>query len=171
MNTLRLMQTQDIPNALSIIAQAQSYLAAQGVNQWQDGYPNEASTLSDIRLRQGYVWEEDASIQAVITITFDGEPTYEPIYEGAWHSDAPYACIHRIAISKERRGTGLARALLQAAEELIQSRGFYAIRVDTHRQNMPMQRLLTRHGFQPCGIIYLQDGSERIAFDKALPCL
>ena len=46
------------------------------------------------------------------------------------------------------------------------------IRIDTHRQNASMQRMLEKNGFAYCGIIYLQDGAEagaeRLCFDKLL---
>ena len=31
-----------------------------------------------------------------------------------------------------------------------------------------MQRLLEKSGFKYCGIIYLEDGNERIAFEKII---
>jgi len=40
------------------------------------------------------------------------------------------------------------------------------IRVDTHHDNAPMQRLLDKLGFTYCGIIWLANGEERLAFQK-----
>jgi hypothetical protein len=40
------------------------------------------------------------------------------------------------------------------------------IRIDTHRDNVPMLSLLDKSGFERCGIIYLKNGDERIAFQK-----
>ena len=38
------------------------------------------------------------------------------------------------------------------------------VRVDTHRDNKVMQHILTKYGFQRCGIIYVKNGTERIAY-------
>ena len=38
------------------------------------------------------------------------------------------------------------------------------LRVDTHRDNKVMQHILTKYGFQRCGIIYVKNGTERIAY-------
>jgi RimJ/RimL family protein N-acetyltransferase len=38
------------------------------------------------------------------------------------------------------------------------------IRIDTHRDNTIMQHLLSKYGFQYCGIIYLANGDERLAY-------
>ena len=41
-----------------------------------------------------------------------------------------------------------------------------SLRIDTHRQNIPMQNSLVKNGFRYCGIIYLESGDERIAYQK-----
>jgi hypothetical protein len=38
------------------------------------------------------------------------------------------------------------------------------IRIDTHRQNVIMRCALEKYGFHYCGIIYLLDGAERLAY-------
>ena len=51
MNTklkLRKAHPADLPEIMTIIHQAQKSLAEQGVDQWQDGYPDEAAILRDI---------------------------------------------------------------------------------------------------------------------------
>ena len=40
------------------------------------------------------------------------------------------------------------------------------LRADTHRINLPMQGCLAKNCFHQCGIIYLADGGERLAYHK-----
>ena len=40
------------------------------------------------------------------------------------------------------------------------------LRADTHRDNRIMQHILQKHGFRYCGIIYLLNGDERLAYQK-----
>ena len=40
------------------------------------------------------------------------------------------------------------------------------IRIDTHRDNRIMQHNIEKHGFTYCGIIYLANGDERLAYQK-----
>ena len=42
------------------------------------------------------------------------------------------------------------------------------IRIDTHADNLPMQAALKRLGFNYCGIIYLEGGSQRQAYQLSL---
>ena len=39
------------------------------------------------------------------------------------------------------------------------------LRIDTHKDNRPMQAVIRKFGFQECGVIYVADGSSRLAFD------
>ncbi|MFR1314947.1 MAG: GNAT family N-acetyltransferase, partial [Clostridium perfringens] len=58
--------------------------------------------------------------------------------------------------------------LIKEAESLALNKGISSIKIDTHRDNISMQRAVVKNDFQKCGIIYLEDGSERIAFEKVL---
>ena len=40
------------------------------------------------------------------------------------------------------------------------------LRIDTHENNAVMRHLVAKHGFQRCGVIYTDDGTPRIAFER-----
>jgi len=153
---------------LSIVAMAQKYLAAQGVDQWQDGYPNERVMAGDIHDGAAYVLERRGQVIGIATVLFTGEPTYAVIEDGAWASPEPYACIHRIALAATARGSGASGELMAGAERLIRERGVWGVRVDTHRDNRVMRGMLQKNGYAACGVIYLADGQPRVAFEKTL---
>ena len=80
-----------------------------------------------------------------------------------------YATILLIAVLSTIRRHGIAGKLLGAMEEEIRGNGFSVIRMDTHRDNVPMQTWLGSHGFVHCGTIFLGRTDEtRMAFEKAL---
>lgn len=41
------------------------------------------------------------------------------------------------------------------------------LKIDTHQDNHIMQHLLDKKGFTYCGIIYTDDGGERLAYQKS----
>ena len=45
------------------------------------------------------------------------------------------------------------------------SRRMPYLRIDTHEDNKPMQAAIMSYGFAECGIIYVADGSPRLAYD------
>lgn len=158
----------DIGDILNIIRQAQAYFKEHGINQWQNNYPNAETICGDIEHKNSYVLLKDGSVTATAVISFDGEKTYGTIYEGRWISSRDYAVIHRIAVDDAYKGSGVSSVIIENAERLCLNKGVYSIKVDTHEDNLPMQRLLRKNKFQYCGIIYLKDGSKRLAYEKIL---
>ena len=152
----------DIPVMQQIFADAKAKMRASGnMLQWTGGYPSDDVLKNDIERGFSYVVEgEDGQIVATFVLAICDDPTYKHIYEGRWlDDDQPYGTIHRIA---SREGThGVMTMVLQWAFAQIDN-----IRVDTHRDNLPMQHLLLKHGFSYCGIIYLLNGDERLAYQK-----
>lgn len=153
---------------MNIIKQAQAYFKEHGIDQWQNNYPNINTIKSDITECKSYVLLKDNIVTATVAIAFDGEKTYQTIYNGEWITNAEYAVIHRVAVDNSLKGTGLAGLIIKNVEEMCHTKGIHSIRADTHEQNKSMQKMLTKNGFKYCGIIYLEDKSKRIAFEKVL---
>ena len=164
----RRAKKEDIKKIMSIIKKAQAYLKAEGVNQWQNNYPNEETIEKDIDDGNFYVLVEDNKILGITALIFGEDITYKKIYEGKWLTEGKYAVIHRMAVDLEEKRKGLASKILKEAEKTTMDNNIYSIRVDTHRDNKAMQGLLEKNGFKYCGIIYLKDGNERLAFEKIL---
>ena len=158
----------DAVRIMDIIRQAQEYLKNRGINQWQNNYPNIDTVINDIKANYGYVLEKEGIVIGTVAVAFDGEKTYDTIYNGKWLSDCPYAVIHRIAVDPEYKGTGIASEMIRFIEEMCMGRNVHSIKVDTHRENASMGRMLEKNGFMYCGIIYLTDNNERIAYEKLI---
>lgn len=158
----------DINGVMGIINQSQQYFKEQGIDQWQNGYPNEEVIKNDILNEHSYVLLKDNKIVATAAISFDGEDTYNEIKDGHWLSNEDYVVIHRIAVDTNHKGLGLAGKIINETEKKCSERGIKSIKVDTHEDNKSMQKLLVKNGFEYCGVIYLEDGAKRIAFEKTL---
>lgn len=163
---IRHSEEKDIPRMMEIYRYAREFMAAHGnPNQWgPTNWPPEELIRRDIREGHSYVCEND---EGKVTGTFfyicgeDIEPTYRDITDGAWRDDSPYGVVHRIASDGSEKGIGafcLDWAFSQCGH----------LRIDTHGDNVVMQRLLTKLGFVPCGTIYVEeDNYPRIAFEKS----
>ncbi|MBQ3404138.1 MAG: GNAT family N-acetyltransferase [Oscillospiraceae bacterium] len=157
---IRKTRIEDLGEAERIYANARTFMVKTGnPGQWINGYPGHELLLEDIRRGEGYVCEDEDGIQAVFMFFTGPEPTYAYIEDGSWPDDEPYGTVHRLASAGRRAGVGafcLGWCLEQCGN----------LRVDTHRDNRPMQELLSRCGFTPCGRVYMEDGSPRIAYYK-----
>jgi GNAT superfamily N-acetyltransferase len=158
----------DIDEIMNIIKQAQVYFKKNGIDQWQDNYPNYEIIAQDICNENGYVILKNNIIVGTLAVSFDGEKNYSSIYDGKWISNEEYAVIHRIAIKDDYKGFGLSSIFLNHVEKICLNKNVYSIKIDTHEENKSMQNFLKKNKFQYCGIIYLQDKSKRLAFEKIL---
>ncbi len=160
----------DLPEVMRIIADAQADFRARGIDQWQNGYPNEQVIRGDIERGESYVVTRGGQIVATAMITFAPDPNYATIYNGEWLLTAPksYATIHRIAVDLGERGQGIAEWIVGQTERMCRKLGADSLRIDTHRDNRSMQRVAEKNGMTLCGIIHLADGAERLAYEKIM---
>ena len=155
---------------MQLIGEAQSYLAVQNIEQWQNGYPNDEAILKDILNKESYVVKsEDSTLLATAMFTTRNEPTYKRI-EGQWITefDANYGVIHRMAVSEKYRGTGIAQFIFNRCEQILKHNRIQSMRIDTHEDNLGMQALLKKLGYVFCGVIYLENSDKRLAFEKLI---
>lgn len=164
----RLASIVDINQILAIIKDAQNFLEAFNIDQWQNNYPNKEVITVDINNEESYVVEIEGEIVATLAIIFRSEATYNNIYQGSWLSDQNYVTIHRIAIDNKYKGKGISTLIIEEAEKLALKKDIWSIRVDTHTDNIMMQKYLLNNNFVYCGIIYLNDNSERLAYEKII---
>ncbi len=160
---IRKTTMKDFDIVLEIYAQARQFMKDHGnPHQWGDNRPSKEQISDDIRHGCSYVCVEDGQILGVFYYAKTEEPTYAHIYDGAWLNQLPYGVVHRIAAPGGRKGT--ASFCLNWC--MLKSGG--NIRIDTHQDNLPMQRMLEKNGFVKCGIIRLTDGDLRLAYQKSL---
>lgn len=156
--SVRRVVIEDLDRILEIYAYARVFMAENGnPNQWGKTNPPAERLLEDIRLGNLYVLTKAGKIRGVFAFLLGEDPTYREIFEGAWLSDAPYGTIHRIASD----GSG---SIFPAALEWCKKQISH-IRIDTHHDNKVMQHVVEKAGFQRCGIIYIADGTPRIAYE------
>lgn len=161
---IRLANPQDTSKILDIIDQARQIMRESGnMTQWSNGYPSAEVILNDITPGNGFICENDGEIVGYFHFSHgkNPEPTYSVIENGQWLNDNPYGVIHRLASGRTARG--IAKAAFDYAFSVIDT-----VRVDTHHDNIPMQNFLKKNGFEYCGIIFVNDGSPRDAFQRTL---
>lgn len=157
---IRKITPSDVSSAEKIYEAARAFMRAAGnPDQWQNGYPGKKEILEDMAEGRSYVCEESGEVVAVFYFGEGPDPTYDKIYGGEWLNDEPYSVIHRIAV--KYHGRGIVDFCFSECSRLADN-----LRIDTHKDNIPMQRVLKRAGFSECGTIYLKSGAPRIAFHK-----
>ena len=153
----------DFERVMEIYRFAQDFMVQTGnPTQWGHTYPSPELVQTDIRQKVCKVIYDEAGIHGVFAMFDQPDPTYAQIEDGAWLNNAPYVTIHRVA------GDGQVHGLFQCSADYGKSR-CRNVRVDTHPDNLAMQRQITKNGFVKCGIIHVADGSPRFAYQWTAP--
>lgn len=140
-------------NAREFMVQNNNFL------QWQDMVQLQKNVMSDIKNGNCYICLEKDVILGVFCFFVGKEPTYNKIYNGKWLNDKSYGVIHRIAVAVHNKGV---------ASFCIKwcFNKFSNVKIDTHKDNIAMQKVILKNGFTYCGIIKKEDGSQRLAYQK-----
>lgn len=161
---VRKASIQDIDILVQIYEDAKKFMHTHGnPNQWNNGHPNREDLLADIDEDTLYVLEEDGQIQACFKFYIGEDPTYQYIDHGQWLNDLPYGVIHRVATRRLKKGMGT--KILDACKKFHPN-----LKIDTHADNIYMQRLLEKNNFKYVGQIYLENGDPRRAYQFCTDC-
>ncbi len=156
---IRRAHRSDIDAIMPIYESAKAFMRACGNStQWADGYPDRATILADIDAGYCHVGiDNEGNIAMVFAFIIGEDPTYATIEDGQWPDNSPYGTIHRMASS------GAYSGMLRACTEYCLGK-IDTLRLDTHADNIPMQKAARATGYVRCGIIICRDGTPRIAY-------
>lgn len=150
---------EDLDRLAEVFACARQIMKDSGnPDQWGDDGPGMQLVIDDIAKGNSYVVKDDEKIVATFAFIVGEDPTYKVII-GSWLNDDPYGTIHRIA------SDGSVKGIFDFVIDQVKSYGI-DIRIDTHRDNAIMRHAVAKNGFRECGIIFIADGSERIAYQR-----
>ncbi len=154
------------PEIWNILQQAIERRKLDGSQQWQDGYPNPETIKNDIENGFGYVLLSENNVAGYAAIILNNEPAYEEL-QGKWLTTEDFLVVHRVAISNDFLGQGLAKKIFKEIEQLALQQQICSIKVDTNFDNAAMLHLLHSLHYQYCGEVFFR-GSARKAFEKVL---
>ncbi|WP_455591007.1 GNAT family N-acetyltransferase [Bacteroides sp.] len=159
--TIRPTCLEELDEVMPFYDRARLFMATNGnANQWINGYPAPDDIRRDILNGNSYVFvNEGKELEGIFTFIQGEDPNYRIIEKGAWLNDNPYGVIHRIA------SRGRVKGLMDICLEWCAAR-CPNLRVDTHKDNKVLQNILHKNGFTYCGIIYVSNGTERLAFQR-----
>ena len=113
---------------LTLTAACIARMRADGIEQWDEVYPDAAVITRDLTAGTLHVLREGDGIIGCFTL----DTTHDPLWAGMAWAVAPEsaAVVHRLMVHPAAQGRGLAKQLMAHAETLARSRGFRAIHLD-----------------------------------------
>lgn len=161
----RLAKREDVPQVMTIIEEAKEVLRKTGSPQWQEGKPDESLIYSDIEENYGYVLVYHNDIVGYLAMINQEDKDYSVLAN--WIQTNDYVVIHRVAISSDYQGRGLANYFFSNSISIALSQGYKSVRIDTHRMNTTMQNLLKKFNFIYRGLVFVDSDidRERLAYE------
>jgi ribosomal protein S18 acetylase RimI-like enzyme len=142
-------QIEEIMNLIEVCIQD---MEERKTYQWNEHYPTREIISNDIKNRELQAVFEAGKIIAIIVITEEQEKEYEPV---DWlDKEGRFLIVHRLAVHPKNRRQGIAKKLMDDAEEHARKNGYTSIRLDTYSKNPDAIRFYEKRGYRRCGEIY-----------------
>lgn len=165
---IRQAKYEDIEKIMLIINQAKKYFIDEEIFQWNLDYPNNNTIKNDIDKGVSFVVIDKGNIVGIFAFIIGEDVCYKNIYDGKWITNGIYATIHRLAIDNNYKRKGIGDEIIQYSEDCCIKNNISSLRIDTHKLNIPMIKLIEKNKFSYCGIIKTDYSSDRVAYEKVL---
>lgn len=162
---LKTAQPHELDGVVGLCKACVADMLAHGIDQWDEIYPDRPTFERDIRLGEMTVASINGEIVGCIVLNTEQDPEYDEV---AWrYRPERVAVIHRLMVRPDYQGKGVARLLIEHAEEAARAQGFLAVRLDAFSQNPVAVPMYQKRGYGICGTITLRKGIF-YCLDKAL---
>jgi RimJ/RimL family protein N-acetyltransferase len=152
-----------IYNDLEVIASlakvVRSDMVSKGLNQWVGDYPNIDNFRSDLDKGGLFVLVEADKIVGSCSILKENDIAYKEV---VWNGKNALV-IHRILIDPTYQGKGFGKEMVNFAYKKVLDEGYDSLKIDTHPDNIKMQKMLKGLNFEFRG--YLAS-INRLAYEK-----
>ena len=161
---IALAELSQIEQILEVTKACGEKMNAEGISQWNETYPNVEVFQNDIERGELYVFILEAvpdgrqEMVACIVISTEMDEKYKSVNWLSQTSDHYY--IHRLAVHPDYQGNGIARKLIDFAEDLAVQNNKVSIRLDTFSKNLRNQKFYEVRDYKRLGSIYFPDQSE-----------
>lgn len=135
---------------------AVSEMDKNGINQWDNVYPDKDIIVKDILSRQMYVCTLNKIIVSAFVINTECDVEYN---NGNWcFPNASYKVVHRLCVNPLYQNKGIGRQTMLYIEHFLKVQGIEAIRLDVFTQNPYALKLYEKLGYKKVGFANWRKG-------------
>jgi GNAT superfamily N-acetyltransferase len=152
---IRQLSVENIEEAYLIIKDVISSMRKQGIDQWDELYPNKTVIMKDIFLNQAVGYFDGDKLLAYMALNDEYAPEYDSI---KWNTTGSALIVHRLSVISAKQGNGIARNMMLYAEQYAMKNKYCSLRLDAFVNNSFANRLYMNMGYDKPGIIELRKG-------------
>ncbi len=155
---MRRAKISEIPEILALTKACSTFMAEQGIFQWNAHYPSLKDFETDLFRNELYIIEENDSLLGTITISTKMDSEYASI---TWLTpNSRHIYIHRLAVHPSQQGKGYGVKMMDFAEDYARKRGVVSLRLDTFSRNKRNQKFYEQRGYCKLGDVFFPAQSE-----------
>ena len=126
--------------------------------QWNDKYPSREIFKEDIKNKSLYVSKINQEVVGCIMFSFRKDDVYKTVN---WITEDEYNLyIHRLAVDPIFQKRGIARKMMDFAEDFAKSNNYISVRLDTFSQNPRNNKFYKSRGYNKLDDVYFPRQSE-----------
>ena len=126
--------------------------------QWNDKYPSREIFKEDIKNKSLYVSKINQEVVGCIMFSSFKDDVYKTVNWITQDEDNLY--IHRLAVHPIFQKRGIARKMMDFAEDFAKSNNYISIRLDTFSQNPRNNKFYKSRGYNKLDDVYFPKQSE-----------
>jgi ribosomal protein S18 acetylase RimI-like enzyme len=164
---IRKAKISDLGNIMIMYKSCVKGMIANGIDQWNDTYPDIETINQDLEKQSYYVAEEKGEIIGGINIDQNQDKTYLDI---DWEDKSDsFLVVHRLGVKEEFWNKKIGKDLMLFTEKLVVEKGLKSIRLDTYSGNPKAMEFYRRLGYRELGSINLKPNkNEYYCFEKII---
>ena len=138
-----------------------------GIDQWDNSYPNAEIISEDLNVGTYYVAEIDGIIIGGVNIDKNQDDTYLAL---DWEDKSDsFLVVHRLGVKEEFWNKKIGKYLMLFTEKLVMEKGLKSIRLDTYSGNPKAIEFYIRLGYNELGTIDLKTNKDKYhCFEKII---
>ncbi|MEC4052947.1 GNAT family N-acetyltransferase [Myroides odoratimimus] len=145
----------DLSQTLHVLEEVKQHMLSQGIDQWDESYPNKDIISNDIQKKQAYIYTENEQILAYMVLNEEYDVEYNDL---RWTSPTPFIVIHRLFVSPKAQGKGISSKMILFAEQYAKDNNYASIRFDAYTLNTTANAVYTKKGYQLVGTVQFRKG-------------
>lgn len=164
-------QEQDADEVMQLFDAVKENMAQNGIDQWDEVYPSMADVREDIKEGTLTLVKQGRKLTAVYTLNKKQESAYK--FGDFKDASDNYRVLHRLCVSPEYQGMGIAAKSLKHIEAEALKEGCSSIRLDVFTKNPRAVKLYEAAGYRYSGDAYFRKGKfllmEKLISEKESP--
>ncbi|MFT4168474.1 MAG: GNAT family N-acetyltransferase [Dysgonomonas sp.] len=161
---IKLLLKSDINDCSDIISNVILKMNSSGINQWDEIYPARSDIENDINNNNAFGYIHNEKVSAYITLNELQSPEYAAL---AWGIEGRNLIVHRLSVSPDMQGKGIARKMMLFAEEYATAQKYDSIRLDAFTENPTAINLYLKLGYKEVGSVIFRKG-KFLCYEKRI---